>query len=187
VTALCDYFTGCDDVLKNRLGISEPGEMKRLEEENVPLLMTALLSKPPKSKMDFSYLKRIHRKLFGDLYIMAGKVRTVDLRKGNSVFCHWPLIDSAQEPIFTEATSLAASQGVSRDELARKLAWISSELNALHPFRDGNGRAIRTYLIILAMRCGYHLDYSAVDDEQRIKADIAAFSGDLTLLNRIYT
>ena len=80
------YFTERDEVLENKLGITDPGELHALEAEVVAIRMAELLSSPPKGKMDFVYLKRIHRKLFSDLYQMAGQVRTVDMAKGGSTF-----------------------------------------------------------------------------------------------------
>ena len=67
---------------------------------------------------------------------MAGKIRTVDIAKGHSAFCYAQFIESEQQRIFADMKTM---------------------LNALHPFREGNGRAIRVFLSILAMRHGYHL------------------------------
>ena len=74
-----------------------------------------------------------------------------------------------------------------RAEFVKKIAWLSSELNALHPFRDGNGRAIRNFLILLAAQAGYELDYSKVDKDELIEADVRAFLGDLKSLENVYT
>lgn len=180
------YFTESDSVLVNKMGITDPDEMKRIETDVVALRMAEIWTKPPKGKMDFSYLRKIHRKLFGDLYHMAGKVRTVDMAKGDSMFCRAEYIPNVQQMLFAQAEKRFADQSFDPVLLASNLAWISSELNALHPFREGNGRAIRIFLVLLAQRYGYHMDIAAVDSQRRMAADMAAFQGDLKPLVQVY-
>ena len=75
------YFTEHDDVLENLLGITDPQELKRVETEVVSLRLAELYAEPPEGKLDYAYLCRIHQRLFGDLYPMAGKTRSVDIAK----------------------------------------------------------------------------------------------------------
>lgn len=63
----------------------------------------------------------------------------------------------------------------------QRLAYFSGELNALHPFREGNGRTLRIFQQ-LAAHAGYELSYYEADEEGLLNADIAAFSGDLAPL-----
>ncbi len=180
------YFTEHDDILENKLGITDPEEMSALEAEIVPLRMAELLSSPPKGKMDMAYLRKIHRRLFSDLYTMAGKIRTVDMAKGGSAFCYVQFIENEQQRIFSSMPTLFPRGKMMKEDFVRSLAKLSADLNALHPFREGNGRTIRTFLCILAMRHGYHLDFSLADTDQLMIADIAAFRGDLDLLTEVY-
>ncbi len=70
--------------------------------------------------------------------------------------------------------------------LLREIANLSAELNALHPFCEGNGRTIRLFLILLADHAGYLLDYSQVSSKELIEADTSAFEGDLKPLLAMY-
>jgi len=73
-----------------------------------------------------------------------------------------------------------------RDSFIEKLVFLSADLNALHPFREGNGRTTRLFLTLLARRHHFDLDFDAVDSEQMMQADILAFQGDLRLLTELY-
>ena len=179
------YFSQQDDILKNKLGISDPALLREVEETIVSLRMAELISQPPRWQKDFKYLKAVHRKLFSDIYSFAGKVRTVDIAKGKSAFCYVQNIDSEQHRIFSNMNQLAWNK-LTKNDFADKLAVFSADLNALHPFREGNGRALRTYLILFAARYGYYLDFSAVEHESLMEADIRAFYGDLNMLKAIY-
>ena len=179
------YFTQQDDVLKNKLGITDPEVLREVEETIVSLRMAEIISQPPRWQRDFKYLKAIHRKLFSDIYTFAGKVRTVDIAKGKSAFCYVQNIDSEQQRIFANMNQIVWSK-LTKDDFADKLAVFSADLNALHPFREGNGRALRTYLILFASRYGYYLDFSAIENEILMEADIRAFYGDLDMLKEIY-
>lgn len=179
------YFTQQDDFLENKLGITDAEELRKVEESIVALRMAEIISNPPSGKKDFKYLRSVHRKLFSDLYAFAGKVRTIDIAKGKSAFCYAQNIDGEQLRIFENVDSVPWNK-LSKDDFADKLAVLSADLNALHPFREGNGRALRTYLILFAARYGYHLDFGAIDNEMLMNADIRAFYGDLDLLKEIY-
>ena len=179
------YFTLQEDVLKNNLGITDPEVLREVEETIVSLRMAEIISQPPRWQRDFKYLKAIHRKLFSDIYTFAGKVRTVDIAKGKSAFCYVQNIDGEQQRIFANMNQIVWNK-LTKDDFADKLAVFSADLNALHPFREGNGRALRTYLILFAARYGYHLDFSAIENEVLMEADIRAFYGDLDMLKEVY-
>ena len=181
------YYTEHDDILKNKLGITDPAEMMAIESEIVSVRMAELLVSPPRGQLDMKYLCLIHRRLFADLYFMAGKIRTVDIAKGGNAFCYVQFIDSEQRRIFSDVQSLVKNAPtIQKDAFCSKLAFVSADLNALHPFREGNGRAIRTFLTILAQRCGYTMDFAKVSHQRLIEADIAAFHGNINPLEDIY-
>ena len=185
---MSEYFTSFDDVLENKLGISDPGELKQLEEEIVPLRTAEIFSSFASASLNFQTLKRIHRVMFSDLYQMAGKVRCVDMIKGNNQvpFCFTQNIDAEQRRIFAQLKKEHHLSGLSRDEFIKRIAWLAGELNALHPFRDGNGRAIRAFLVLLSQHAGYELDYSRVSKDELIEADAMGFMGDIEAMWNIY-
>lgn len=185
---MSEYFTSHDDVLENKLGIRDPQSIKQIEEQIVPLRTAEIYSSFHIKVFDFEVLKTIHEKLFSDIYQMAGQVRTVDMAKdGNSVpFCYVQFIEQEQQRIFSALKQDGYYVGLKREEFIHKIAWLASELNALHPFRDGNGRAIRVFLVLLAANAGYELDYSKVDKDELIEADKEAFRGDIKVLERLF-
>ena len=179
------YFTQQDDVLENKLGITDPDQLKQAEAAIVAVRAIEILQDPPTGEMDYSYLKRIHYKLFADIYHFAGLTRTVDIAKGGSAFCYVQFLEDEQRRIFA---------GVRRDFSAKmektafvsRLAELSADLNALHPFREGNGRTLRLYYTLLAQRFGFTIAYDEVEPEKMMLADIQAFHGDFALLTEVY-
>lgn len=183
---MTDYFTEHDDVMQNKLGIDDPAVLKQAEADIVSVRLAELLQKPMKGAFDFARLRAIHKHLFSDLYIMAGKVRDVDIAKGHVLFCLVENISACQTQIFKKLKEEKYLCGLDRVSFSYKLAELSGELNALHPFRDGNGRTIRCFLIQLANHAGYEIRFEDVDKEELLKADIAAFSGDIECLAKVY-
>lgn len=179
------YFTEQDDVLENKLGITDPAELKQIESAIVALRTSEILQKPPKGKMDYAYLKKLHAKLFSDIYAFAGQTRTVDIAKGDSAFCYVRFIEDEQQRIFARLAKEFTPR-MDRNSFIEKLVRLSSDLNVLHPFREGNGRATRLFLTLLAQRHHFDLDFDAVDSEQMMQADILAFQGDLRPLTELY-
>ncbi|HBK60656.1 MAG TPA: hypothetical protein DDZ84_07685 [Firmicutes bacterium] len=72
------------------------------------------------------------------------------MSKGHTTFCRAAYIDAAQQRFFDELRSECFLRGLGRPALAGRLAHYASELSAIYPFRDGNGRAIRIFLQQLA-------------------------------------
>ena len=158
-----------DAVLPNKLGITDPEVLKTAEAEICHIRTVELAVKPVGGAFDF-----------------AGKVRTVDMSKGHTTFCRAAYIDASQRRLFGELRIECFLRGLGKPELARRLAYYASELNAIHPFRDGNGRAIRIFLQQLAASAGYDLAYRDADEEGLMRADIAAFGGNYEQLESIY-
>ena len=149
---MSEYFTSYDDVLENKLGITDPKVLKQLEEEIVSFRTAEIFSSFISVPFTFQTLKRIHRVMFSDLYQMAGKIRCVDMVKGenNIPFCFTQNIDTEQKRIFSQLKKENDFMELQREVFIHRIAWLAGELNALHPFRDGNGRAIRAFLVLVS-------------------------------------
>lgn len=179
------YFTQQDDVLENKLGITDPAQLKEAEAAIVAVRANEILQNPPAGVMDYSYLKELHRRLFSDIYDFAGTTRTVDIAKGGSAFCYVQFIEDEQRRIFA-ALRKNFSARMSKEQFVKHLVMLSADLNALHPFREGNGRTLRLFYTLLARHCGFHLSYDAVEPNQMMLADVLAFQGDFALLTEVY-
>lgn len=127
---------------------------------------------------DLAHLLAHHHHLFQDIYEWAGEVRTVNISKGSTEFCQAAYIESSARTIFDELASTDHLQGLDRDGFTRDAAHLLSEINVLHPCREGNGRAQRAFLTSLARHAGWDLAWERVDPDQNLRASLAGYLGD---------
>lgn len=185
---MADYFVDGDDVLDNKLNITDPDKLKAAEQEIVTNKTADTLSESP-TVFDTDYLLHVHKVLFDDIYDFAGKIRTVDIAKpdAKAPFAYVRFLNKECMRVFDDLKSKQYLTGLSKQDFVKEIASLAAELNALHPFREGNGRAIRLFLIMLADHAGYLLDYSQVSADELIRADKIAFEGDMKLLLEVYS
>jgi len=138
------YFFPGTTVLKNKLGIVDSDELKEKEAEISFEKLVELYEKPIKGNFDKEHLKAIHRYIFGDLYEWAGEYRYVNMQK-ETMFTQTIYIDEfltgELELMNQEIKSIFDKQ-----RLAVFLATYYTQLMAIHPFREGNGRSCREFL-----------------------------------------
>ena len=127
--------------------------------------------------------KALHRYLFQDIYHFAGEFREVQLSKGNTRFCQFQYIDRMADEIFGVLHTEGAWQDIST--AAKRLAYFKAELNMLHPFREGNGRATRIFIHAYAREKGYEWDYASLDKNEYMQAMIESVV-DTTALEVIF-
>ena len=148
---------------QNKLGITSSPELAEAEEriskkKAVELFETGMLNKLDAGK--FSSLKAIHKYLFEEIYDFAGKLRSVNIAKGNFRFAPVMYLEAAIENIEKMPQS-------DFDEIIEKYV----EMNVAHPFREGNGRSTRIWLdCILKKEIGKVVDWSKVDKEDYLLA-----------------
>lgn len=183
---MSDYFTEHDDVLENKLGITNADILKEAESKIVTLRLVELPLQKPMGDFDFQHLKNLHYYLFSDIYPFAGQIRQIDIAKGGSVFCYVQNIETMQEVIFDSLKKEHVLVGFEKEMLVQRLAYYAGELNALHPFREGNGRTIRAFLNLIAQNAGFTMHFSLANAEELLEADIATFAGDLKPLVKVY-
>jgi cell filamentation protein len=181
---MSDYFTD-DLILRNKLGLKDEQVLKNAEEEIVAARMVEVIENPVNGSYDFDMLKKIHRKLFSDIYEFAGEVRTVRIAKDNSVFCYPEFIEEYQNNIFEKLKQQNYLTALSKETFIQRFSELSGELNALHPFREGNGRTIRIFLKHLAEKAGWYVAYEDMQAEELLNADIKSFEGDLAPLMKL--
>ena len=131
------------DVLRNKAELTDANELDAYEGELSTLRSLEILEKPIEGQFDLAHLQKIHLALFQDIYDWAGEIRTVDISRGNSRFANVRFIESAAHEIFNRLARENWLKHLDPNALSERLAHYLSEINALHPFREGNGRAGR--------------------------------------------
>ena len=170
------------DVLRNKAEITNAEDLEAYEGELSTLRSIEILENPIAGQFDLAHLQRIHLALFQDVYDWSGKIRAVDISRGNSRFANVRFIESAANDIFNKLARENWLRGLDADTLSKRLAHYLSEINALHPFREGNGRVQRIFISQLSQSAGYQLDYSDLEQEQIYRAMELAFNGDELIL-----
>ncbi len=170
------------DVLRNKAEITNAEDLDTFEGELSTLRSIEILENSKAGQFDLAHLQRIHLALFQDVYDWAGKIRTVDISRGNSRFANVRFIESAANDIFNKLARENWLKGLDAVALSKRLAHYLSEINALHPFREGNGRVQRIFISQLSQSAGYQLDYSDLEQEQIYRAMELAFNGDELIL-----
>lgn len=161
------------NVLKNKLNIHDFEKLQEAERKITMLRISDLIDVPIEGNFDLKHFKEIHKYIFQDIYDWAGEFRTVDIAKGN-MFCKVQFIYIQAEEIFKKI-NLQSLESINYDEFISKIAYYFSEINALHPFREGNGRTQREFIRELALKCGYKIDFSKISKEQMLEASMDSF------------
>ena len=139
------YFYAGTNVLKNHLGITDASLLCEKEIELTFARQVELIENPIEGDFDAEHLKNIHYYLFQDIYPFAGQYRIVNIEKNHYGFADYRVI---QEKLDRELELMHQSSHAisSKYEFACHLARYYSELLAIHPFREGNGRSIREFI-----------------------------------------
>ena len=149
--------------LENKLGLTDSAELAREEEKISKKKALWLFESGTLDSLaagTFAALQEIHKCLFEELYDFAGKIRTVNLAKGNFRFAPVMYLEAALGNIEKMPQS-------TYDEIIEKYV----EMNVAHPFRKGNGRSTRIWLDhILKKEIGKVVDWSKVDKEDYLLA-----------------
>jgi len=181
-----DYCYRGTNVLKNKLGIMDDDALTTAEREITSLKLLKLYNMPPTEGFNFETLCKIHKIIFEDVYEWAGQIRRGDfLSKGSSIFCRGPYIVESAKVIFGNILKENNLCGLNKSKFIEKIAYYMGEINALHPFREGNGRTAREFFRRLSLNAKYILDFSKTEKEELLTADIEAFNGKYDKLIRI--
>ena len=144
--------------LENKLGLTSSTDLAREEERISKKKALALFENGTLDKLEagtFSALQTIHQYLFEEIYDFAGKIRTVNISKGNFRFAPVMYLQAALDNIDKMPQSTF-------DEIVEKYV----EMNIAHPFREGNGRSMRIWLdLIFKAELQKVVDWSKVDKE----------------------
>lgn len=167
------------DVLCNLFDIRNNADLAKAEAKISVLRLDQLSKSPVAGKFDLDHLQQIHRRIFRDVYSWAGQLRTVSMSKGESLFCRHEFVADEGERIFSQLKGENILRALPQDRFCERLAYYFGEINALHPFREGNGRTQRVMLDMLAKQAGYKIDFQRISRETMISVSRDAQVGQL--------
>lgn len=144
------YTWSNSDVLKNKFGIRDGAALQSRETIWAELRTNELLSSERGAAQTSDAYRELHRQLFSDVYDWAGKFRTVDISKMGSTFARSSFIGNSMVHEFKQLPSRDELTAMDRNGFADAMGRHISELNAIHPFREGNGRTMRAHLVLHA-------------------------------------
>ncbi len=162
-------------VLVNKFNIHNGQQLSMVERE-ISIIKAAVLVDDITGNFDLAHLKNIHKFLFEDIYDWAGQIRTVDIAKGN-IFCLVQFIEVQFLELYEKLKQDNFLKGEKDIEyVSKKISYYLSEINVIHPFREGNGRAQRIYCQQLCKNTGkFYLDFSMANEGEMLEASVESF------------
>ena len=171
-------------VLKNKLGIMNDKLLTQAERKITALKLAELEHNPISGELNFDYLRKIHRFLFGDIYEWAGENRKIDISRGN-IFCMHEIIDVCMNQLMDELKAEGFLNSLDRNDVLKRLAYYLGEMNTIHPFREGNGRAQRAFIRELATRNSIRLVFDKITPKEMIEASDKTFHHEYEMMESL--
>jgi len=168
------YAYSGTSVLQNCLDIRDAGILEAFEVE----ISTLRAEEPlPHGTFDPVHYCSVHRHLFQDVYEWAGQYRTVRTSKGGNAFCYPEHIPAQMDALFRSIHGGEAFAQRSRSEFLMEAVRFLGELNAIHPFREGNGRAQLAFLGLIGATFNHPFAFERIDKDAFLQAMIESFFG----------
>lgn len=163
-------------VLINKADLRDQDELDQFEQL---MFLTRSEEVLPNGNLDYAHYKQIHHHFFQDVYDWAGKPRDIRTGKGGNWFCYPEYIDGEMAKLFAQLVDEDHLTQISNpQQFASRVAHYIAEINAIHPFREGNGRCQLTLLDILLDVSGFEMNEDLIEPEQFMEAMITSFLGD---------
>jgi cell filamentation protein len=163
-------------VLKNTPGLRTQEELDAFEAAST---MQRADEPLPAGRLSLSHYQVIHRHLFQDVYSWAGKFRTVRMSKDQSAFCYPEYVAQEMKSLFAGLAAKLFLRNLTLPAFAHDSAEFLATLNAIHPFREGNGRTQTLFLALLANHAGHPLDLDKLSPEPFLAAMVRSFRGEV--------
>lgn len=174
------------EMLINLFNLLDDEKLKEIEKVYTLFRLSELRIKAPAEPLDMKAFLEIHRYILQDIYPFAGKLREEMISKGSSSFAHPKFIKAEMSRIFSELKQEDYLKNLERSQFIQRLAHYLAELNALHPFREGNGRTVREFARQLALNAGYRLDWEKIPKPAEIiNAFVDSFNSSNTRLENL--
>lgn len=164
-------------VLRNLADIRDANRLNQFESDHFFARLLELHESPIRGSFDSDHLRHIHKYVFQDVYAWAGEFRTVPIAKGNSFFARPEHIRAELQKLFHQLAGEQYLRGNDSDGFCQCAAHYLGEINALHPFREGNGRAQREFIRELAVQADYEIVWDLVTQDEMFTASVASFHG----------
>ena len=173
-------------VLINKFDIRDEKKLNEVESVLSSARYAEWENAPKADSFDFEHYKAIHHFLFSDLYDWAGEVRTVNISKKGTQFTPADKVPELAGRIFKRLNSMNNLKGLPYCEFVDEIVDFYCSTNALHPFREGNGRTQRAFFTQLIRNAGYDFSFAAMDTELLMIATILSAQGVTDLLKQIF-
>lgn len=173
-------------VLINKFDIRDEEKLNEVESVLASARFAEWLNAPKADSFDFEHYRTIHYFLFSDLYDWAGQIRTINISKKGTKFTSAENIETQATLIFKRLKNCNYFKGLARDEFIGEIVDFYCVTNALHPFREGNGRTQRVFLTQLIRNAGYDINFADMDTELLMIATIRSAQGVTDMLKQIF-
>jgi cell filamentation protein len=161
-------------VLKNLLNIQEQDTLDAFEVE----ISTLRSEEPlPEGSFDAAHYCEVHHHLFQDVYDWAGQYRTVRTSKGGNAFCYPEHIPAQMDVLFQGLHGGDVLMESTSEIFLQETSRFLGELNAIHPFREGNGRSQMAFIGLLGAAFGRPFAFERLDRNTFLPAMIASYFG----------
>jgi cell filamentation protein len=171
------YIYPGTEVLRNRYGIRDGNALAAAEAQITARRIAQLADTPEPGAHDLAHLQAFHRRIFRDVYDWAGELRTIVISKGDT-FAQPDHIESYRATVLSEIPAEHYLRGLSTEQTVSRLAYYLAEINAVQPFREGNGRTQRAFISQLAHHAGHHNDWNGLDPAENVEPSRASLLGD---------
>ena len=167
------YLDEDTGILRNILGARTTLELDNREAQLVFAAELDIEYADISETADMAELCAIHKHLFKHVFDWAGQIRTVDIRKNHDnaeFFLPMSKIRDAAQFVFSELAKENFLSGMEPKDFVGRLAYHYDQLNYIHPFREGNGRAQRLFWTRVAGRAGFEINWLQIVGEENNEA-----------------
>lgn len=156
------YLDPVSGVLRNKLGLTDPDECDYAETRLSTMRVEQLALAPLPGLYDLAHLRAFHRRVFGDFYPWAGELRRVNIGK-TALFAAWQQVEPYAVGVFDGLKKERFLRDLPREAFLDRFTHYFAEVNAVHPFREGNGRTQRAFFRQLAREAGWRVAVHTLD------------------------
>ena len=173
-------------ILINKFDIRDEEKLNEVESVLASVRYAEWLNAPKADSFDFEHYKAIHHFLFSDLYDWAGQIRTVNISKKGTNFTPTENIEEQAALVFKRLKNCNYFKGLAHTEFVDEIVDFYCVTNALHPFREANGRTQRVFLTQLIGNAGYDINFADMDTELLMIATIRSAQGVTDMLRQVF-